>query len=162
MRKAIVVAAAVIALVAVPATSSYAAPGHDQATGTGTLGQFGNPKAHVNAVQTPPGLNGSFTIEYPDGTSTTGTLTCLSVSQNTAYVTGKITSAVGPRAVPNGWAAGRFLVIGVQDNGEPGTAGPDKVNFSPGFDADPGCGPNPAASPDFGIVAGNYQIFDAA
>jgi hypothetical protein len=46
----------------------------------------------------------------------------------------------------------------VGDNGEPGTA--DKLNFSRGSQADPGCGQNPDAEPVFTIVDGNYQGFD--
>jgi hypothetical protein len=162
MRKiALIVAFAATLFTVAPAAPSYAAPSHDQATGTGTLGPFGNPTAHVNAVQAKPGLKGGFTITYPDGTSATGTATCLSVNGNIGYLTGKITESGGPRQTANNWFPGNYLVIGVQDNGEPGTA--DKLNFSPGFATDPGCGPNGVTTPTpaFTIISGNYQIFDA-
>jgi hypothetical protein len=114
---------------------------------------------HVNGIQTPAGLKGGFTVSYPDGTFLEGTATCLSVSGNTAYLTGQITSASGPREQPEGWLPGSYLVIGVKDNGDPGTAGPDLMNFSPGFAGNPGCGPNGAAVPVFPITAGNYHVF---
>lgn len=159
MRKLLIVGALALTLVVLaPPVAGQAAPNHDQATGTGALGQFGDPRAHVNAVATPSGVKGSITIDYPDGTALAGTVTCLFVSGNTAYVTGRITEASGPRQAPNGWFPGDFLVVGVQDNGEPGTAGPDRMNFSPGFDSDPGCGPNGDAVPVFPIVSGNYQV----
>lgn len=148
-------------VVVAPAASAWASPSHSQATGTGTLGQFGDPTAHVNAIQTADGLKGGFTITYPDGTFATGRATCLFVGGNTAYVTGKIAESGGPRQQANNWFAGDFVVVGVQDNGEPGTAGPDQLNFSPGFATDPGCGPNSAATPVFPIVDGNYRVFAA-
>src|SRR5262245_6882152 len=131
MKKLMVAAAAAIVLVS--AEPGYAAPSHDQATGTGTLDQFGNPTAHVNAAATPSGVKGSFTITYPDGSSAMGKPTCLSVTGNTAYVVGRVAESGGPRQTTNNWFPGKFLVIGVQDNGQPGTAGPDRLNFSPGF-----------------------------
>jgi hypothetical protein len=144
-----------------PAVSASASPGHhDQVTGTGTLGQFGDPTAHVNAIQTAAGLRGGFAIAYPDGSFAAGPATCLVVAGTTAYVTAQITNSGGPRQQANNWLPGRFLVVGVQDNGEPGTAGPDRLNFSPGFAANPGCGPNGAATPVFPITAGNYRVFD--
>jgi hypothetical protein len=163
MRKIPIIAAATLAfLLLAPVAPGQAAPSHDQAVGTGTIAQFGNPTAHVNANETRNGVRGSFTITYPDGTSVTGTATCLSVSGNTAYVTGRITESAGPRQAPNSWFPGNFVVVGVQDNGEPGTAGPDRLNFSPGFTANPGCGPNGAAVPVIPIVEGNYQVSDAS
>ena len=134
-------------------------PHHAQLTGTGTLGQFGNPTAHVNAVQTAAGLKGGFTIAYPDGTFVAGSASCLFESGNTAFLTGEITSSGGPRAQPENWWAGGYLVIGVKDDGRPGNAGPSLLNFSPGFAANPGCGPNEAAAPVFPITAGNYRVF---
>jgi hypothetical protein len=123
MRKLLIIVTLALAVgAAAPAASAWASPGHDQATGTGTLGQFGDPTAHVNAIKTPAGLKGGFTIT---------------------------------------WFPGSYIVIGVQDNGEPGTAGPDQLNFSPGFATDPGCGPNAAAAPVFPIVTGNYRVFSA-
>ena len=142
-----------------PAASASAAPGRDQVTGTGTLGQFGDPTAHVNAIQTSARLQGGFTITYPDGTFADGSATCLFVSNNTAYVTGQIADSGGPRQQTNNWFSGDYIVIGVQDNGEPGTAGPDMLNFSRGFATDPGCGPNGAAAPVFPITTGNYRVF---
>jgi hypothetical protein len=161
MRRLVITGALALAVVVAPAASAWASPGHDQATGTGTLGQFGDPTAHVNALETRAGLEGSFTISYPDGTFATGTDTCLVVSGSIAYVTSKITDSGGPRQQANNWFPGTYIVIGVQDNGQPGTAGPDLLNFSPGFAADPGCGPNGAATPVFPIVDGNYRVFGA-
>jgi opacity protein-like surface antigen len=162
MRKPLVIATLALALFALaPAASSQAAPQHDQVTGTGTAGQFGAPQLHVNAVQTQDGVKGGFTIEYPDGTTVTGRVTCLVVAGAVGYVTGVITESSGPRQVPNNWLPGNYVAIGVEDTGEPGTAGPDLLNFSPGFNSDPGCGPNDQAIPTVPILAGNYQVFDA-
>jgi len=166
MRKLRLFAALALAgFAAVPIASSQAAPSHDQVTGTGTvsLGEFGVPTVHVNANQTNNGVKGSFTITYPDGTFATGSVTCLAVTGITAYVTGRITESGGPRGAL--WPLGNYVVIGVQDNGEPGT-GADRVNFSPSSTPDPGCGPNPAnpadpGRPEFNIVEGNYQVSDA-
>jgi len=160
MRKLLFILTMALAIgVLAQAGSAWASPSHDQLTGTGTLGQFGDPTAHVNAIQTAAGLRGGFTIAYPDGTFAVGSATCLFVSGNTAYVTSQITNSGGPRQQTNNWFAGSYIVIGVQDNGEPGTAGPDMLNFSPGFAADPGCGPNVSATPVFPITTGNYRVF---
>src|SRR5215475_6080206 len=78
MRKLLlVVTMASAAGVLASATPAQAGPHHAQLTGTGTLGQFGNPTAHVNAVQTAAGLKGGFTIAYPDGTFVAGSASCL-------------------------------------------------------------------------------------
>jgi len=157
MRRILFVAALALGLTAAaPIAASYAAPSHAQAVGTGTLGQFGNPTAHVNANDTPAGLKGSFTISYPDGTSVAGVPACLFVDGTAAYVISRITQSSGARVSQNNWPVGNFLVIGVQDNGEPGTN--DKLNFSPGVSAQPACAANMDASPVFTIVAGNYQV----
>jgi hypothetical protein len=164
MRRLLFLLTVTLALAAAAAgwaVSASASSGHhDQVTGTGTLGQFGDPTAHVNAIQTAAGLSGGFTITYPDGTFAAGPATCLAITGTAAYVTAQITSSGGPRQQANNWLPGDFLVIGVQDNGQPGTAGPDRLNFSPGFAADPGCGPNGAAAPVFAITAGNFRVFD--
>src|SRR5579859_4082053 len=158
MRKPLLIAAiSAAALALVPATMSFAAASHNQATGTGSLGDFGNPTAHVNAVQTQAGLTGGFTITYPDGTSVSGTATCLSVSGTTAYVIGRIDESSGPREDANNWHPGGYLAIGVQDNGQPGTK--DKLNFSPGFAIAPACGRVTAADPVFAVVDGNFRVF---
>jgi hypothetical protein len=147
------------AFVLVSATAAFASS-HSQATGTGTLDQFGNPTAHVNAIQTKPGLKGSFSITYPDGTSVSGTPSCLSVNGDTAYVIGRIDESAGPRRDPENWQPGNYLVIGIQDNGNPGKDGTDNLNFSPGFTSQPACGPNSAAAPVIPIVDGNYHVSD--
>jgi hypothetical protein len=166
MRRLLLLLSLALALTAAavaPAGSASAAPGHhDQATGTGTLGQFGDPTAHVNAIQTAAGLKGGFSIDYPDGTFAVGLASCLAVAGATAYITGQITGSGGPRQQANNWLPGDFVVIGVQDNGEPGAAAPDRLNFSPGFAADPGCGPNDAATPVFSIIAGNYRVLGSS
>ncbi len=162
MRRTVVVTALTLGIFgALPAVASQAAAGHGQVTGTGTLGQFGNPTAHVNAIQTPAGLKGSFDIAYPDATSVEGTPSCLVVNGNVAYVIGKITTASGPRVAGNNWQPGNFLVVGVRDDGEPGPAG-DLMNFSPGFASAPACAPNGDATPVFPIVEGNYKVVDAS
>jgi hypothetical protein len=114
---------------------------------------------HVNAIQTAAGLKGGFTIAYPDGTFAAGPATCLLIAGNTAYITSRIISSFGPRQQAENWFSGRYIVIGVQDNGRPRTAGRDLLNFSPGFATDPGCGPNGAATPVFPIIRGNYRVF---
>jgi hypothetical protein len=162
MRKLLAVAVATAALLIVsPVTTGWAASSHNQAVGEGALDQFGDPTARVNANQTRSGVKGSFTITYPDGTFVQGKPTCLSVSGNTAFVTGRITESSGPRQVPNAWLPGSFLVIGVQDNAGSVDAAPDLLNFSTGFAADPGCGPNGAAVPVLPIVAGDYRVTNA-
>ena len=162
MRRSPIIATLALALsVCVPPTSSQAAPSHDQITGTGTAGQFGAPQLHVNAVQTRNGVKGGFTIQYPDGTTVTGRVTLLAVAGPGGCVTGVITQSSGPRQVPNNWLPGNYLAIGVEDAGEPGTTGPDLLNFSPGFTSDPGCGPGNQAAPSAPVVSGNYQVFDA-
>jgi len=160
MRKLLFLLTLAVALGAVaPAVAASASPKHDRVTGTGTLGQFGDPTVHVNAIQTAAGLKGGFTIAYPDGTFAAGLATCLLVAGNTAYITSRIISSLGPRQQAENWFSGGYIVIGVQDNGRAGTAGPDLLNFSPGFATDPGCGPNGAATPVFPIIRGNYRVF---
>jgi hypothetical protein len=144
-----------------PPVSSQAAPKHDQVTGTGTAGEFGDPQLHVNAIQAPTGAKGGFTIRYPAGTTVTGRVSCLTVTGTVAFVTGVITESSGLLVARNNWAPGNYLVIGVADNGEPGTAGPDRLNFSAGLPVDPNCGRNDLAIPTIKIVAGNFQVFDA-
>lgn len=161
MRKPFIIAtAAVTVFLAMPAAAGHAAPNRDRVTGTGTIGQFGEPTVDVDAVETTAGVRGGFTIVYPDGTIAGGVATCLSVDGDEAYLTGRILRAVGPRQSTNNWRRGRYLVIGVRDNGEPGTAGPDNVNFSRGFAADPGCGPHSAATPTIPVVDGGYRVVD--
>src|SRR5258708_27931542 len=119
MRKLLFIVTLALMIGAVAPASAWASPGHDQATGTGTLGQFGSPTAHVNAIQAHAGLEGGFTISYPDGTFATGSVTCLFVAANTAYVTGQITSSSGPRQQADSWVPGRYLLIRVPDKGPP-------------------------------------------
>lgn len=141
------------------AAPAWASPRHDHITGVagfGTLGQFGDPTVIVNAVQTRAHPNGAFIIRYPDRTFVFGPATCLFVSGHTAYLTGRITFSSGPRQQAEGWFPGSYIIIGVQDNG---ATGPDLLNFSPGFVANPGCGPNAAATPVFPITRGHYHVF---
>lgn len=172
MRKALFVAAVAAALsMAAPAaahaansgpSASPTSPG-DQLTGLGTLGDFGNPTAYLAAVGTRWGAPGAFTITYPDGTYAIGASTCLVVNGKIAYITGKIALSGGPRRVANGWTKGSYLVVGVEDNGSGASSQtPDRLNFSTGYAADPGCGPNGMATPDFKIVRGNYKVVDGA
>jgi hypothetical protein len=162
MRKPLVIATLALTLsFLAPPAPGLADPKSDQVNGTGTAGLFGAPQLHVNAKQHKDGVKGKFTIQYPDGTTVAGRVTCLVVAGNAAHITGVITESGGPRQVPNNWLPGNFLAAGVVDEGQPGTEGPDLLNFSPGFNANPGCGPNPAAIPTVPIVAGNYRVVDA-
>lgn len=140
---------------AVPASASS---GGGSVTGAGMLGQSGDPTVLVSAVQSTTAAAGGFIIAYPDGTLVSGRATCLFVAGNTAYLTGRITWSGGPRSQAENWLFGRYVVIGIQDSGWLRTAGPDKLNFSSGFSANPGCGPNGAATPVFPIVWGNYVV----
>jgi hypothetical protein len=170
MRRLIVTAAAAAALfAAIPVTAAQAAATTtttsrgrtvESVVGVGTLGQFGDPTAYLGAIGNQRGQLGAFTITYPDGTYVVATLSCLVVDGKTAYVTGKIALSGGPGRDANRWQRGSYMVVGVQDNGD-GTVTPDKLNFSPGVTADPGCGPDAAASPDYFIVKGNYWVTDA-
>jgi hypothetical protein len=158
-RKAIGAFAAVILIMAAP--TALAAPANDVVAGTGTIGLFGDPQLHVNAIDTAKGWKGSFTIEYPDGTYATGKVACASVSGFTAYVIGRITESGGPRVSALNWGVGNYIVSGVKDNGEPGTGDvPDQLNFSPGFVLQPDCAPHGQATPNLPIVEGNFQVFD--
>jgi hypothetical protein len=149
-----------LALIVGPTASAATAPAHDQANGTAALGQFGDPRAHVNAVARPDGVSGTFEITYPDETFVAGDVVCVQASADIAYVTGQITESGGPRQIANNWQPGNCIVIGVLVKGEPGVRAGDPLNFSPGFAAHPGCGPNGAATPVFPIVSGNYQVVD--
>jgi hypothetical protein len=137
------------------AAPAWASSGLATVSGSGTLGQFGDPTVNVGAAQTPVGAEGQFTIGYPDGTFVMGTATCVFVSGNTAYLTGRIFTSGGPRQRAEGWFVGSYIIIGVNDN-DP--AGPDLLNFSPGFAVNPGCGPNGAATPVFPIASGGYEV----
>jgi hypothetical protein len=159
MRRLLFVLMLVVAIAAAgPAVSASASSDGAGVTGTGMLGQFGNPLVQVSAVQTGSVGAGEFTIAYPDRSFVTGSATCLFVAGNTAYLTGQITRSGGSRQLPENWLPGRYIVIGIQDNGQPGTTGPDNLNFSPGFVTNPGCGPNLAAAPVFPVVWGNYVV----
>ena len=158
MRKLMFIMMMVL-LIGVFATTApaWASSGQNELTeviGSGTLGQFGDPTVNVGAGQTPVGAQGQFTIGYPDGTFVMGTATCLFVSGNTAYLTGRIFTSGGPRQRPGRFFVGNYVIIGVVDS----TAGPDLLNFSSGFAINPGCGPNEAATPVFPIVSGHYQV----
>ncbi|WP_117209606.1 hypothetical protein [Allorhizocola rhizosphaerae] len=155
-------------LMAGPAVAGYAATGDGIArgnylVGTGTLGQFGTPTAYLGAYETNSGPLGGFTITYPDGTYAAGRVTCLTVTGNIAFLTGKIALSGGPRKETNRWLKDYSVVIGVEDNGNGGAAeAPDRLNFSLGSPTDRGCGWNIAAQPVFIIVKGNYRMADAS
>ena len=164
MRRLFLTAAAAVTLFAVmPTTAAQATTTTtvESVIGVGTLGQFGTPTAYLGAFGNLRGQLGAFTITYPDGTYVTGTTNCLVVNGKTAYLTGRIALSGGPRRETNNWQRGNFMVIGVQDDGD-GTVVADKLNFSRGTVADPGCGPTSTASPDFFIVKGNYRVTDAS
>jgi hypothetical protein len=169
-RFLITVAVAAAFLTALPATAGHAATTTGEGVtqgnylvGTGTLGQFGTPTAYLGTYQTSWGPLGGFTITYPDGTYALGQATCLTVTGNVSFLTGKIALSGGPRKETNKWLKGYSLVIGVEDNGDGGANEPaDRLNFSPGSPTDVGCGWNITASPDFVIVKGNYRMADAS
>lgn len=149
-----VVSLAVMAVAVAITTPAWASAG-PSVSGTGTLGQFGDPTVRVSAIAVTPVVLGSFVVTYPDGTAFAATGECVFVSGTTAYVTGRISRASGPRVVPDNFFLGNYVIIGIVDNGR---AGPDLLNFSPGLAVNPGCGPNPAATPVFPIVKGNYLV----
>jgi hypothetical protein len=162
MRRLLLTAVAAVTLFAgMPATGAQAATTTvESVVGAGTLGQFGTPTAYLGAIGNQRGQLGAFKITYPDGSYVTGTSNCLVVNGKTAYLTGKIALSGGARRDTNNWQRGNYMVVGVQDNGD-GTVVADKLNFSPGTVADPGCGPNSMAGPDFFVVKGNYWVTDA-
>ncbi|HLK02767.1 MAG TPA: hypothetical protein VKU39_23050 [Streptosporangiaceae bacterium] len=154
MRKLLVILLTALAAVTLLVTPVWASSSGPTVIGTGTLGAFGDPTVRVFAYELPAGAQGSFFLAYPDKTTVLGNATCLSVTGTTAYLTARITTATGPRAQANGWSVGNYMIIGIQDNS--GT--PDLLNFSPGFTANPGCGPNFAATPVFPIVTGSFRV----
>jgi hypothetical protein len=163
MRKLLFIATIVGAISAFAPAPAWASSSHAQVVrpaalfGYGSLGQqFGDPTVQMEAVQTFGRPTGEFVIAYPNRTVVFGVATCLSVSGHTAYLTGKIRFATGPGLQAASWFAGNYIIIGVQDNG---SAGPDLLNFSPGFATNPGCGPNPTATPVFPITRGNFLVF---
>ena len=159
MRKLLFLVMLIVAIVAAAsAVPASASTGPAEVTGIGMLGQFGDPAVDVTAVQTVAGPIGQFGIVYPDGTFAYGLATCLFVAGTTAYLTGRVVSSGGPGRAANNWFPGRYIIIGIKDNGPPGTATPDLMNFSPAFAANPGCGPNGQATPVFPIVRGDYQV----
>ena len=112
----------------------------------------------MEAVQISWGPTGEFLISYPDRSVAFGAATCLFVTGHTAYLTGRIIGATGPRQQANNWAVGNYIVIGVVDTGKPVSVSPDLLNFSPGFATNPGCGPNVEAGPVFPITRGNFLV----
>ena len=126
----------------------------DLVAGTGSISGFGNPQVHVNAKQTKKDDKGSFHIKYPEDGDFRGNVTCLFVEDNTAYVVGQI-----EKSTNDDFEEGQYVVIGVQDGGEPG-ANADKVNFSPASEQEPECGINPQATPNLPIVKGNFVVKD--
>jgi len=161
MRKPLLLAAlasaAVVAASLAITTPARAISFGPSVTGAGTLGQFGDPTVRVTAVEAATGLQGTFTVTYPDRTKVVATDTCLFVSGTTAYVTGRILLAGGPRVKAANLTRGNYVIVGVADNGG---AGSDLLNFSSGFAVNPGCGPNFAATPVFPIVRGRFLVND--
>ena len=144
---------------AVPASASTPTfPSFEEVTGTGTLGQFSDPTVRADVIQFGQSAVGRTLITYPDGTFVAGLATCLSVTGDTAYITSRITFAYGPMAQARSFLSGNYVVIGIQATNEP----PDLLNFSSGMASDPGCGPNPAATPVFPIVRGGFLVFSPA
>lgn len=154
MRKLLVILLTALTAVALGVTPALASSSGPLVIGTGTLGAFGDPTVRVFAFEPAAGAQGTFFLSYPDKTTVLGNATCVSVTGTTAYLTARITTASGPRVPANGWSVGRYIVIGVQDN----SGAPDLLNFSPGLAANPGCGPNFAATPVFPIVTGSFRV----
>jgi hypothetical protein len=156
MRRVLFLLMLVMAVGAVgPAVSASASSGSAEVSGVGRIGQFGDPSVQLGAAEVGSVAAGGFTIAYPDHTFATGWATCVYVNGNTAAFTGVIAQTGGPRQATLHWAPGKYIAIGIQSNASPT---PDRLNFSPGFDTNPGCGPNPAAKPDIPVVWGKYLV----
>jgi hypothetical protein len=156
------VAIAFVAPAAPAAASSSgptAAPTFELVTGTGTIGQFGDPtvQANVFAFGTTP--IGETVISYPDGTFVSGRATCLFVAGQTAYITSQIVRSRGPRVQSAQFLPGNFVVIGIQAEAPRSTA-PDMLNFSSGYAVNPGCGPFEVVTPtNIPVVRGDFHVF---
>jgi hypothetical protein len=119
-------------------------------TGTGQLGaEFGSPRLHVDAH----GNTGEFSIEYPDNTKVSGFLVCMSVTGNEARMVGMIESASGPRVDNGTFKKGKYVKIGILDNGID-----DKANFSDSQGTVTGC---PGETPNLEVVRGDFQVKSA-
>jgi hypothetical protein len=139
-------------------TSESAAPSIELVTGSGTVGMFGDPTVRVNVFQLQTFTVGESVITYPDGTFVAGRATCLFVAGQTAYITSRIVFSRGPMAQPRQMLRGNYVVIGIQAD-QPGSPGPDLLNFSSGQAGNPGCGPNGNATPVFPIDRGDFHVF---
>jgi hypothetical protein len=153
-----VVAPTAPAAASVSAPVSGLAPSVELVAGSGTLGQFFDPTVRVNVFQFATVTIGESVITYPDGTFVAGRATCLFVSGQTAYITSQIVFSRGPMVQPRAMFRGNWVVIGIQAD-QPGSPGPDLLNFSSGMAGNPGCGPNGNATPAFPIVSGDYRVF---
>jgi hypothetical protein len=147
---------ALVAAMMVAGAGAALADNGDLAAGSGQIGQFGEPRVNVSAKETTNGYQGQFNIRYPNGTYVKGDVTCLYVQGNQAYIIGQIDKTEGSTS----FAEGQYIVIGIQDNGEPSSVPPDMLNFSPGMNTEPACGPNGAATPVIPIVSGNFEVKD--
>lgn len=159
MRKLLLIVLAAIASVVtlVVVAPAWASSGDPMVIGSGTLGAFGDPTTRIFAIGSTAGAEGNFFLAYPDGTTVSGSATCLFASGSTAYLTARITGARGPRVAGENWFAGKYIIIGVKDNP---LSVPDLLNFSPGFASNPGCGPNSAATPVFPTIKGDFRVSD--
>jgi hypothetical protein len=155
-RIALLLTAALVAAMMVAGAGAALADNGDLAAGSGQIGQFGEPRVNVSAKDTTNGYQGQFNIRYPNGTYLQGHVTCLFVQDNQAYIIGQVDRTEGSTA----WEEGEYIVIGIQDNGPPGSSPPDLLNFSPGFPTEPACGPNGAAVPFIPVVSGNFEVQD--
>lgn len=147
---------------AAPASASVTGPtagtGIELVGGFGMTGVLGDPSVQVNVFQIETTTLGQTVITYPDGTFVAGRATCLFVAGQTAYVTSRIVRSHGPRVQADGWLPGSYVMIGIQAD-QPGSPGPDLLNFSPGFSFNLGCGPNEVATPEFPLVRGDFRVF---
>jgi hypothetical protein len=95
--------------------------------------------------------SGVFHIKYPDAGMIKGTVTCVFMTANVAYIVGQIDQSKNAA-----WLVGNYVEIGVQDNG----ASLDNANFSPDQETPPACGPSIIATPNLPLVSGGFVIQD--
>jgi hypothetical protein len=156
MRRLLIVVAglAACASIAGPVAAGQAAPTTHLVAGIGTVSlgsPYGSPALEVFAFENGTFAAGVFTITYPPDatypaghTSVIGTVTCVDVSGNIAYITGLVAASNGPRA--GIFPAGDHIAIGVQAH---------EMNFSAGLSSGP-CAPQQSA--DIPLTAGFFIV----
>jgi hypothetical protein len=157
MRRLLLIFVAALALctsIAGPVATSQAASTNHLVVGMGTVSlgsPYGSPTLSVLAFQTGTRVTGGFVITYPADatypagrTAVIGTVTCLDVSGDIAYITGLIAVSSGPRA--GIFPVGDHIAIGVQAH---------EMNFSAGLSSGP-CAPEQSA--DIPLTAGSFIV----